>query len=327
MCGIFGFTEFSLSSHLDFMRLAELSKRRGADSSGLAVLSKLSKNYKVLRGDSTINQLIKCQELGDASFIIGHSRLITNSMKENQPIVKDGMILIHNGIVVNEDDIWAEFEQKREQKIDSEAILAPFLAGIQNKKPLSQICDSVLRKVQGTLSCAICLTKLGKLVLISNTGSLYYGQKLQSNVFASEKSFLKEVGVTNVRNIKNSYVILDIPEAGEISQQDLPHVSDRNLIPCFKYNKNEEHLLENKNPKLKRCSKCILPDTMPHIEFDNDGICNYCKNYKIRNKPKPIENLQNLLDKYRRNGEHDCILPFSGGRDSCFALHLAKKKN
>ena len=31
---------------------------------------------------------------------------------------------------------------------------------------------------------------------------------------------------------------------------------------------------------LKRCSKCLLPETMPFIEFDNQGVCNYCKNYK-----------------------------------------------
>ena len=31
---------------------------------------------------------------------------------------------------------------------------------------------------------------------------------------------------------------------------------------------------------LRRCRKCVLPETMPFIEFDDNGVCNYCKTYK-----------------------------------------------
>ncbi len=62
---------------------------------------------------------------------------------------------------------------------------------------------------------------------------------------------------------------------------------------------------------------------MPFIKFDAQGICNYCHNYKIRNKPKPKEELFKLVEPYRRpENELDCIVPFSGGRDSCYGLHL-----
>ena len=50
-------------------------------------------------------------------------------------------------------------------------------------------------------------------------------------------------------------------------------------------------MLDFSQPNLKRCTKCILPETMPFIEFDEKGVCNYCNNYKIRNQPKPRENL------------------------------------
>lgn len=56
-----------------------------------------------------------------------------------------------------------------------------------------------------------------------------------------------------------------------------------NLIPEFQFNQNEEKLLEFKTFKeinLKRCTKCILPETMPYIKFDEHGVCNYCHNYK-----------------------------------------------
>ncbi len=89
------------------------------------------------------------------------------------------------------------------------------------------------------------------------------------------------------------------------------------------YIKQEEQLLEWSNLSLKRCTKCILPETMPFIKFDDKGVCNFCKNYKIRNTPKPKEEFFKLMEPYRRKGDElDCIVPFSGGRDSSFGLHL-----
>ena len=82
-----------------------------------------------------------------------------------------------------------------------------------------------------------------------------------------------------------------------------------------------------KEINLKRCTKCILPETMPFIRVDEEGVCNYCHNYKKRNKPKPKEELLKLVEPYRRPGkELDCIVPFSGGRDSCYGLHLIVKE-
>ncbi len=78
---------------------------------------------------------------------------------------------------------------------------------------------------------------------------------------------------------------------------------------------------------IKRCTKCILPETMPFIKFDDKGECNYCKNYKPRNNPKPREELFNVVEQYRREGNNlDCIVPFSGGRDSSYGLHLVVKE-
>lgn len=65
---------------------------------------------------------------------------------------------------------------------------------------------------------------------------------------------------------------------------------------------------------------------MPFIRFDENGVCNYCHHYKIRNKPKPVEELFRLVEPYRRKNEPDCIVPFSGGRDSSYSLHLIVKE-
>jgi hypothetical protein len=41
--------------------------------------------------------------------------------------------------------------------------------------------------------------------------------------------------------------------------------------------------------QLRRCTRCILPETFPFITFDAAGVCNYCAYYRIKNAPKPIE--------------------------------------
>ena len=39
---------------------------------------------------------------------------------------------------------------------------------------------------------------------------------------------------------------------------------------------------------IKRCKKCILPESFPHIEFDKRGVCNYCNNHK----KKPVKQIR-----------------------------------
>ena len=63
-------------------------------------------------------------QIKNSKLICGHSRLITNGLSDNQPINRNGIIVIHNGIVVNDEEIWAENKLKRYQKIDTEIIAA-----------------------------------------------------------------------------------------------------------------------------------------------------------------------------------------------------------
>jgi hypothetical protein len=38
---------------------------------------------------------------------------------------------------------------------------------------------------------------------------------------------------------------------------------------------------------MKRCTRCILPETFPGIEFDDEGVCQYC-----RHMPPPERRVQ-----------------------------------
>ncbi|MEI6632634.1 MAG: hypothetical protein WCP22_02315, partial [Chlamydiota bacterium] len=75
---------------------------------------------------------------------------------------------------------------------------------------------------------------------------------------------------------------------------------------------------------LRRCTRCILPETMPFIRFDEKGVCNYCRGY-ARIGFKGNDALLAAVDPYRGSGANpDCIVSISGGRDSTYGLHFVK---
>ncbi len=69
-----------------------------------------------------------------------------------------------------------------------------------------------------------------------------------------------------------------------------------------------------------RCSRCVLPDTFPNITFDEDGVCEHCRKHE-RFPYRGESELRELLDaQHRSDSRYQCLVPVSGGRDSCFTL-------
>ncbi len=98
---------------------------------------------------------------------------------------------------------------------------------------------------------------------------------------------------------------------------------------------------------IQYCVKCNLSNQRPTsvneyfhtsstqhstVEFDKDGICYGCNFVKKEfdqtiNWDERERELIELCNKYRKsNGEYDCIVPGSGGKDSIFASHILKYK-
>lgn len=85
---------------------------------------------------------------------------------------------------------------------------------------------------------------------------------------------------------------------------------------------------------MKRCVRCVLPETCPNIEFDESGVCNVCKEFdkqwgkfkqKEYLKSKNME-LERTFDLFRnRRRKYDCLVPISGGMDSTYVLYVCKK--
>ncbi|HBZ67425.1 MAG TPA: hypothetical protein DEO70_11365 [Bacteroidales bacterium] len=76
----------------------------------------------------------------------------------------------------------------------------------------------------------------------------------------------------------------------------------------------------------KVCSKCVLSDEIEGVIIGDDGICNYCKNFKPF-VPYGESKLLKILEKAKRkNRLYDALVPLSGGKDSTYVLYLAVKK-
>ena len=323
MCGIFGVISLSKTSKRVVRALARHARQRGKDSSGL--LYYRNGGYEISRADYDIKKLLSQVAWEKSGFIVGHSRLITNGLADNQPVERKGAVLFHNGIIVNTQEVWKSCRTLRQLEIDSEAILGVALDHLEAGQPFETIPESVFAKCRGIANCALAIPKLGKMLLFSNSGSLFVGKNGKTLAFSSEKYPLLKLGLSKVRQVWQKPEIVEIPASGELTITD--HRSrTENLIPVLGKSTVEEAMLEYLQPNLKRCTRCILPETMPFIEFDSAGVCNYCHHYRPRNKPKPKEELFRLVEPYRRKEGAECILPFSGGRDSCYGLHLVVKE-
>ena len=81
---------------------------------------------------------------------------------------------------------------------------------------------------------------------------------------------------------------------------------------------------------LKKCTKCQLPETYETIEFDKDGACNICEGIKYKTENIDWKKRKLLLDKIiednRGKYSYDCVIPFSGGKDSVFQLYYLVKE-
>jgi N-acetyl sugar amidotransferase len=81
---------------------------------------------------------------------------------------------------------------------------------------------------------------------------------------------------------------------------------------------------------LRWCSNCLSMSTRPRITFDARGWCNACvwteKKKMLDWDARQVE-LMNLLDKHRRNdGQFDCMVPCSGGKDGSYVAYNLKHK-
>jgi len=352
MCGIFGLiTEpekayQSKAIWKSFENIAVFSESRGKDSSGMAIRKTGAGKIDLIKGDIPIRSLLQSKSYkhvigesltgaskGGGFCAFGHARLVTNGTQlnevNNQPVLKDDLIIIHNGIIVNIDELWEQHpDLKREYNIDTEIIPALIRKNLNYGKDLLSSLNLSLTELEGTYSIACMFQDLDQFVLATNNGSLYYLSDNETYIiFASEGYFLeklkkehsfkvfgKDIPVRQILPDKGLFIGLDECIITEFNVTDFETeipvkkrekilgisksiIENKNakyevvIDPAVYINRNkEQHLFEllgnniESIQKLRRCSKCLLPETFPFIEYDDKEVCNYCNNYTIKNQ-------------------------------------------
>ncbi|MDP1723434.1 MAG: glucosamine 6-phosphate synthetase [Alphaproteobacteria bacterium] len=327
MCGIFGFyvDEKFTGSWKDLLNdLAKLSHSRGKEASGIAIRHQGKIN--VLRHKDSSIDLIKDDDFKSILkeiditkgnlLVLGHARLCTNGDRSNifnnQPVLDKDIVTVHNGIICNYEDIWKNYLNSSSKSDLDTAIIPPFLDESLKTLSIEESLQKFYDVIEGDASLACLFARQNVCTLTTNTGSLYYVEDSNGSiVFASQKTFINTISKKYFNNITTHQL-----KPGDIKKIELPS----SIKTVFQdYNKVAKSSVE-----LKRCTKCILPETFPGIAFDEKGVCNICNEYKSF-KPYGRYALEELCDKNRKkDGSADCVLAFSGGRDSSYALHYLK---
>lgn len=82
--------------------------------------------------------------------------------------------------------------------------------------------------------------------------------------------------------------------------------------------------------ELKRCTRCVLPETHETIVFDGAGVCNVCHQQEFKQTQvdwtAKKKELDELVEAHRGKYDYDCLVPFSGGKDSTWTLYYLVKE-
>ncbi|MBF0595727.1 MAG: N-acetyl sugar amidotransferase [Candidatus Omnitrophica bacterium] len=81
--------------------------------------------------------------------------------------------------------------------------------------------------------------------------------------------------------------------------------------------------------KIVCCKKCLMPNSRPRVVFNEEGVCNACtyaeEKWKNVNWDFRREEFLRLIEPYRsKKGEWDCVVPWSGGKDSSAIAYKLK---
>ncbi|MBW2530352.1 MAG: hypothetical protein JRI55_02660 [Deltaproteobacteria bacterium] len=361
MCGIFGFVvprgqRLEAASFEAAIRLLfRLSEPRGKEASGLLIAA--GPRIDVLKRPVRPSRFLASQEfrdfldrgatlangepLAEPVVVIGHCRLVTHGVEllpaNNQPVVAGRTVGVHNGIVTNHSALVRQHQlPERAGQLDSEVLFRLVDRHADEVGDAGAATARAFADVKGTASVAF-LVDGHQLVLATNVGSLYlcHDAERAQLVFTSERHSLDQYLLQaplpargSVRQLRaGTGLSLQLPEGtprtfllGGAAASDGERPAARPAPRVV------EHTTARRLRELRRCARCILPTTYPFLELDAEGVCNYCRSYRPPQLAGP-DALERELAKHRRgDGQPDCIVAFSGGRDSSYGLHLLKRE-
>lgn len=80
---------------------------------------------------------------------------------------------------------------------------------------------------------------------------------------------------------------------------------------------------------MKRCTRCILPETFPGIQFDAEGVCQYCRRaptpeVRAAQRQALRAQFEALVQQVRERPGYHGLIAWSGGKDSTYTVWLLK---
>jgi glucosamine--fructose-6-phosphate aminotransferase (isomerizing) len=363
MCGIFGVicssnqpADRQLARELA-MSLLRNSETRGREAVGLAIHN--GDRIHVLKQSGSVSSFLasgKPQALldrvlaeapaGKPLAVTGHSRLATNGAQSNgdnnQPVITHGAVALHNGIIVNDRQLAERYPALSPAgELDSEVLAALLRTKLDASHDLVAATRATFAEIEGSASLAILFDDLDAMLLATNTGSLFQmtaaldsGEHLM--MFASERFILQRVTEDKAVSARLGELRLEQLRAGYGLAISLDGVTRRTFALSGGRDGGDAPIAPNGHTieivdhssrvdRLRRCTRCILPETYPFIDFDEHGVCRYCRRWKPI-QPKGEQALFDAIEPYRsKDGSPDVIVAFSGGRDSSYGLHYVKK--
>lgn len=85
---------------------------------------------------------------------------------------------------------------------------------------------------------------------------------------------------------------------------------------------------------MKRCTRCVMPETWSCIMFDEEGVCNICREAEKKVQvdwDQRQQWLKDILQKFKeyarsRHNKYNCVVGYSGGKDTTYTLWAMVKK-
>ena len=368
MCGIFGvvfgkdtlITATFAGGVID--KLYRFSQTRGSEAAGLVSFN--GESIDVLKQAGSVESFLESRKYSelrtraleryqknrDSNAPVGlawtgHTRLVTNGFQSNsdnnQPVVALGAVAIHNGIVVNDAQLWrAHPELTRRSEVDTEILVTLLRRYRDETGDLAAGVQKLFRELEGSASTGVFFDDQDDLLLATNTGSLFVltNERKSFLCFASERFILQmlaehaglaaTLGRVSIRQLQAGRALL--VSLRDLAEQEFACVAGKDEPPAKVTSHKRlvdlpivDHTKTAGN--LRRCTKCILPESYPFMRFDAQGVCGYCRKWR-KITPKGADALAALVEPYRsKDGSPDVIVAFSGGRDSCYGLHYFKK--
>lgn len=196
MCGIMGYYSFGrvLPDKDKIAVMFSLLETRGRDASGFAFID----NNQLIISKSPIKSslFVKTKEWTEIvlpNMMILHTRAATQGSNKNNsnnhPLFnKQGVAIVHNGIIYNDKEIFGKNE--RDGEVDSEAILA-----VLSSKGKEDKIKKVFDRLDGSFAFAsINKEEPDKLILVKkdNPIDLYYDTESDILYFCTERRIMQE---------------------------------------------------------------------------------------------------------------------------------------